>query len=369
MTECERLLAQMGSNPKGPVPNWEFGYWDTTLPSWHEQGLPKEIDTPQKAYEYFGLEGPHFRDGYFVSGGKTRLCPTFEKRSLGIEDGIETFLDADGVKYQVFAEGASSIPHYLDYPIKGRADWEERYKPRLSTGTPARYVETDWSAARAAFKQSGRPVCLHMDSYVGYLRNLMGFEAFAMLPYDDPELLEEMVDALTQIKERVIDRLAGNIEVDLAMHWDDICYKAGPSMSPAAFEEIVVPRMKRVNDRLRNELGAKLISVDSDGDFLALADLWIEAGVNVLMPCEVDSGMDINALQERFGGRCGFFGGIQKKALLGGPKAIEKELERVLPAVRRGGYLPHLDHLCPGNVTLANYQFYIQAKRDILGCS
>ena len=44
-------------------------------------------------------------------------------------------------------------------------------------------------------------------------------------------------------------------------------------------------------------------------------------------------------------------------------------LRRVLPAVKRGGYIPHLDHGCPANVTLENYKYYIRMKREILGCA
>lgn len=365
----ERFFVQMGSNPSGiQIPNWEFGYWETTLEKWHQQGLPSEINTTGKAYEYFGIEGFHFGDGFYIPGGNCRLDPPFEQRSLGVENGIETFLDNDGVKFARFAEGQSTIPHYLDYPVKCRADWETNYKSRLSPDSPERYPDPDWDTVNTSFVKSGKPVCLYLDSYVGYIRNLMGFEAFSLLPYDDPALLEEMVETLTQIKERMIDRIAGKIRVDMVHYWEDICYNAGPIISPAAFQEIVVPRMKRVNDRLRKELGVKFISLDSDGNFLRLIGGWIESGVNVLMPCEVDSGMDIIMLQERYSGRCGFHGGVQKKALIAGPEAIEKELQRVLPAVRNGGYIPHLDHCCPANVTLANYKFYLQAKREILGC-
>ncbi len=48
MNMRERLFAQMGRNPLVLVPNWEFTYWETTLPEWHKQGLPQEIDTTVK---------------------------------------------------------------------------------------------------------------------------------------------------------------------------------------------------------------------------------------------------------------------------------------------------------------------------------
>lgn len=368
MNKREIFLSQMGPSPRGPVPNWEFGFWNTTLSAWHRQGLPAEIVTADQAYDWFGIEGPHFGHGFFLPSANLRLAPPFPERSLGFSAGTETRVDGDGVTYAAMAEGGDTIPHYLDYPVKTRADWEERYKPRLDAETPARWPDPDWDRVRAGFEASGKPVCLYLDSFAGYLRNLMGFEAFAMLAYDDPDLLEDMVETLTRIKHRWIDRLAGRIRVDLAHYWEDICYNAGPMLAPDTFRRVVVPRMREVNDRLRRELGVSYISVDCDGDFSALLDPWLDAGANVLMPCEVDAGMDILALQKSHGERCGFMGGIQKKALIEGPAAIDAELRRVLPAVRRGGYLPHLDHGCPANVPLANYQHYLRGKREILGC-
>ncbi len=368
MTQRERFFSQMSANPTLPCPNWEFTYWETTLSEWHKQGLPKDVDTTIKAYRHFGIEGCHFGEGFQIPGGDLRLAPPFESKFLGMEDGVAVHVDGDGVKFAEIAEGQITIPHYLDYPVKSRRDWEERYKPRLDPDTPGRFADPDWDAVKRSFELSGKPVCLYLDSYIGYLRNLMGFEAFSMLPYDDLDLFEEMVETLTVIKERLIGRIAGKIQVDMVHFWEDICYNAGPIVQPQAFHDIVVPRMKRVNNRLRKELGVKYISLDCDGNFLALMDGWLDAGVNILMPCEVDAGMDILMLQERYGDRCGFHGGIQKKALIEGPAAIERELRRVQPAVRRGGYIPHLDHGCPANVPLENYVSYLKMKREMLGC-
>ncbi|HEY3376121.1 MAG TPA: uroporphyrinogen decarboxylase family protein [Armatimonadota bacterium] len=369
LTMRERFFAQMGANPRVPVPNWEFGYWETTLAGWHGQGLTTDVNDASSAYAHFGIEGFHFAPGYYIPGGNLRLCPAFAPRFLGVQDGRELLVDEDGVTYMRFHEGQNTIPHYLDYPVKDRASWEADFKWRLAPDAPGRFPEVDWDAVRQRFADSGNPVCLYLDSYVGYLRNLMGFENFAMLAYDDPELFEEMVETLTQLKEAMLDRLAGKIAIDMVHHWEDICFNTGPIIAPALFREIVVPRMKRVNDRLREEFGCRYFSLDCDGNFLALIEGWLDAGINILMPCEVDAGMDIQQLQARYGERCGFHGGIQKKALLEGPDAIREELTRVLPAVTRGGYLPHLDHACPANVPLANYAYYLRMKREMLGCA
>lgn len=369
MTVRQRVLQQLAPNPTMPSPNWEFGFWEATLTAWHEQGLPREIDDQIKAHRYFGVGNPHFGAGYFLpTGAALRLCPGLPARSLGIQDGQELLIDADGVKFTQLQEGARTIPHYVDHTLKGRKEWEEIFKPRLDPRTLGRFPTVDWDAVNRDFDERGFPRFIFIDGFMGYLRNLMGFEAFAMLPYDDPGLFEDMVETLTRIKEALLDTLSGRVKFEMAFMWEDICYNAGPIVNPTVFEEIVVPRIKRVADRLRAEFVCPYVGVDCDGNFLALMEGWRKAGVNLLSPCEVDSGMDILMLQERYGDWCGFFGGIQKKALIEGPAAIDAELKRVLPAVRQGGYIPHLDHSCPANVPMENYRYYVKRKHEILGC-
>ena len=58
-------------------------------------------------------------------------------------------------------------------------------------------------------------------------------------------------------------------------------------------------------------------------------------------------------------------GGVDKMALLKGPKEIERELLRIRPVVEEGGFVPHVDHRCPADVTLENYKFYLKLKRQM----
>jgi len=85
------------------------------------------------------------------------------------------------------------------------------------------------------------------------------------------------------------------------------------------------------------------------------------------VPLEVQAGMDVNRLQERYGRHCVWMQGVHKSLLAGGRAAIATELERVKPAVLRGGYIPMLDHNIPAEVSLRNYIDYLNLKRDILG--
>jgi uroporphyrinogen decarboxylase len=42
-------------------------------------------------------------------------------------------------------------------------------------------------------------------------------------------------------------------------------------------------------------------------------------------------------------------------------------MERLAPLVEQGGFIPHVDHRCPPDVTFENYLYYLDAKKRILG--
>ena len=62
-----------------------------------------------------------------------------------------------------------------------------------------------------------------------------------------------------------------------------------------------------------------------------------------------------------------FLGGIDKRALAIGPSAIDRELERVWPAVEKGRYIPDLDHLVPDDVSWENYCYYTEKLKRLVG--
>ena len=58
-------------------------------------------------------------------------------------------------------------------------------------------------------------------------------------------------------------------------------------------------------------------------------------------------------------------GGVDKKALIEGPKAIDRELNRIKTTVEEGGYIPHVDHRVPPDVSLRNYLYYLKKKKEV----
>jgi len=50
--------------------------------------------------------------------------------------------------------------------------------------------------------------------------------------YDDPGLIEDMIEQVLYLETEVIKRVLKDIKVQQVSFWEDMCYKAGPLISP-----------------------------------------------------------------------------------------------------------------------------------------
>jgi len=156
------------------------------------------------------------------------------------------------------------------------------------------------------------------------------------------------------------------VELDFASWWEDMCFNKGPLISPRMFDEFMVPRYKKITDFLKQH-GVTINIVDCDGNINELVPLWLKAGVNCMFPLEIAAGSKPEVLREKYGREVLLMGGIDKRALAAGKEAIDRELEKIPPLIEQGGYIPHVDHRVPPDVSYENYLYYIKRKREIIG--
>jgi len=129
----------------------------------------------------------------------------------------------------------------------------------------------------------------------------------------------------------------------------------------------MMPRYRQITDLLHN-YDIDIIFVDSDGNINKLIPLWLECGVNGFWPLEVAAGMDAVALRKEYGKGAILAGNMDKRALLKGKEAIREEVMTKLPLLlESGGYFPSVDHLVPPDVTLENFQYFINTMREVAG--
>ncbi len=344
------------------VPIWEFlGYWPDTIRKWYSEGLPYYVGGPMPLYEYLDLDPCPFWN--FLIPLDFGPIPRFVSKTLEEDERYRICISSEGIKMKILKKGAS-MPTFLEHPVRNREDWE-RYKERFDPHDPRRYP-LDWSEELIeVLNERSEPVGLWFTSFFGLARNLMGLKRALIAFVRDHEFLKEIFDFWTEFYFEVTKDVVKNVKVDFLYMWEDMAYNKGPHISPKTFRDVILPYYIKVISHFKH-YGVQVFIVDSDGNVDLLIPLFIEAGVNLILPLEVNAGMDVIELREKYGKRIAFIGNINKVALKEGKESIDKELERKLPLVKEGGFIPCVDHGVPLDVPLKNYLYYINQLKDRL---
>ncbi|MCS7120647.1 MAG: uroporphyrinogen decarboxylase family protein [Nitrososphaerota archaeon] len=359
MNHRERFLRCMHFKEVDRVPDYEFGYWEETIYRWHKEGLPTHLRTNRDVELYLKLEGWDCGEWLPIHSG---FWPSLPQRVIKREGDRETVSDGMGGIF-IRSINSSTPPHYIRYPLKNRNDWE-KLKPFLDPETPGRFP-LNWDEMVEHYRDRDYPLAIRIGSLYGWLRDWMGVEGISIALYRDPDWVAEMMDTLVNLWISIIRKALKSVRVDCATWWEDMCYSRGPFISVRHFEEFMVPRYKKVTSVLK-EYGVDINILDCDGDITLLVPGWLEAGINCMFPVEVRF-TDIYKLRERFGHKIMFMGAVDKFALISGEKAINKELERLTPLLKDGGYIPMVDHRCPPEVSFSTYLYYLRKKREWIG--
>jgi uroporphyrinogen decarboxylase len=244
-------------------------------------------------------------------------------------------------------------------------DWNEVKRERFRIDDPDRIVNIE-NLKNIYPEDRDYPLGVWTGSMIGKIRDMLTFEGLAYAIYDYPEMVEDMVETACQMVENFLDQVLPYFNFDYAAGWEDIAYKGGPIISLRFFEDVVVPRYKRIGDKLHNHK-IDLWYTDCDGDVRALLPGFLESGINCLFPFEVNGCAHPGELLETWGKDLRIMGGVDKIQLGKGRKAINTYLDSLVPLVKRGGYIPFCDHRCPPNVDPDDYLYYLDLKQEMFG--
>ncbi len=371
MNDRERFWRFANFQPLDRLPFWAdwLGPWYR----WREEGLPVGPDMDddhlkQWSLDYFGFEGM-----YSVFWGHPRVpveigpYPTFEKEVFEETQDYTVYRSGNGVIMRQFKFQDESVhsTQFVEYPIKSRADWVKYRDERLDSHAPGRYpAPTEWEALKKRWAKRENVISIDGGSFYGFLRDWIGFERLSYWVYDNPSLVQEMMETLADFFIQVLEKAVKEVEIDFAMFWEDMCYKTGPLLSPAMFRKFMLPCYQNVTRFLR-EHGVQLSWVDCDGNIEALLPLWLEGGVRGFYPLEVASSMDAGKLRKQYGQKILLWGNVDKRALIQGPRAIDAELARLVPVIEQGGFIPLVDHAVPDDVPLSHYLYYLDQRKRL----
>jgi hypothetical protein len=356
MTDRELFVKIMHYEKVDRMPILHWGGWPETKVEWLRQGMPVDANE----CKFLNVTRSHM-----LMGTSVGLYPGFAEQVIEETTEYKIIRQSDGVIAQHW-KTKSCIPHFIDFTIKGTdgTGWDE-YKKRLQPDP--RRINLFGSPAEEAVvaKNATCPVAVNTGSLMGCLRDWMGVENLAYMCYDNLDLLKEMCNTLTDLIVWGLDQFLPTVKVDLGWGWEDICFRSGPLIYPDIFKEVVAPNHQRIANTLRTH-GVDLYLVDCDGLVDALLPHWLDSGVNIMFPLEIGAWKaDPADYRKRFGKNLRFYGGIDKLEIAKGRAAIDAEIQKQLPLMREGGFVPLPDHLIVPGTTLADYQYYLEQMRKI----
>ena len=360
MTDRDRYVrCLLGQEVDRPPFMTVFGPWGTAWNRWRREGAP--FETWGEAAASFGFDAG--RQTIPVNAGP---CPARQTQVLEESDEFVIWVDTWGIKRRN-PKDHESMSEFLEFPVKDWDDWRAYKRRWLDPAHPDR-LAGDWRTTVADWTARGVPIGLGNFPDVGVfgsLRWLLGDEECLISFYTQPDLVRDIMNSMTDIYVRVFDAVASEVLVDELHIWEDMSGRQGPLISPAHWEEFMGPCYRRLRD-LAERHGIPLMSVDTDGNPNLIVPPMMRNGVNVLYPLEVAAGCDINPMQAQYPS-LGMLGGFDKRAIAKGAAAIDAELARIAPAVRRGRYIPTPDHLIPDDVAWENYRYFATALKRLVG--
>lgn len=205
---------------------------------------------------------------------------------------------------------------------------------------------------------------LHLEGFFWTVRELMNFEPVLYAFYDQPELLHDINDFICWVYKEKAMKVIDILQPDVVYFNEDLSGVNGPLISPDTFDEFVGAYYKELIPMMK-ERGVGNVIVDTDGEFEALIPNFIAAGVDGFLPMDVNAGMDIVKIRQKFP-KLKFIGGYNKLEIAKGQDAIDAEFERILPVIRGGGYIPGADHQVPPSASLENYMYYIKRLTEVM---
>ncbi|HID95886.1 MAG TPA: hypothetical protein EYP53_07510 [Candidatus Latescibacteria bacterium] len=373
MNKRERYRETLLFGKPDKIPFSPGGPRESTLATWHQQGLPEGASYYEALLDILGIEQEP-QEPRVDLGVSFQMIPKFEEKVLEHRDGhyvVQDWMGAiteisDQYDYTYIRSAKDFVTRkWHKFPVENHKDWEEM-KRRFDPKAPGRYPE-DFEQRCERLKNRDYVVSFGFNGPFWQLREWCGFENLCMLMMDDPDFVQEMIDFWAGFVSRTMAPILEKVEVDSVCISEDMAYKGHSMISPRMVRQFLLPTYDRWVSEIKAS-GCPLVSMDSDGYIGELIPIWIEAGINCCQPVEVAAGNDIVEYRKRYGNRMAYIGGIDKRALAKGGRAMEREVMRVVPPLLKdGGFIPGCDHGVPPDISWPDYVEYSKLLAELTG--
>ncbi len=370
MTPLDRFHACMNYSPVDRVPNHEVGVWTQTKQRWREEGLAAD----ELHWDWFVGEARWDLDPREYIDVGTGMVPGFEVQVISREGETEIIRGANGVTTKALITGTvdgmrASMDEFIGFPVSTPADFQD-LKRRFRPSSPVRYPAYWQQFQLPGWGLRQHPLILGRNcSILGYYwraREWMGTENLSYAWYDEPAMMHEMMEFITDFTIEVTRPfLAAGVKPDYVFINEDLSMKNGPLLSPDCYRTFILPELKKLVAWFKSQ-GVRWVVIDTDGNCELVIPPFMEAGVDAIWPLERASDMDPLDIRKKFGRDLRLWGGVDKRELAKDPAAIDAHLRTFQPLIAEGGFIPTVDHLVPPDVSLANFEHYMRRKHQLL---
>ena len=324
MNQRERFLNVMNFKPVDRLPMIEWaGWWDKTILRFISEGVPDMPIREDIKHEYFGLD---------------RLK--------------QYWIKPRGRGYYQLSDEIKKVTDDESY---------ERLKPYLYDKYRAQVAVEDAKQYKKMHDDGDLVMWITVDGFFYFPRTLFGIEEHLFAFYDKPELMHRMNQDQADFINYIIDEVSETIQPDFMTFAEDMSYNLGPMLSEEMFDEFLLPYYRQTVPRVE-EAGIIPI-VDTDGQLEAMIPWLKRAGIRGALPLERKAGVDINRVRKNYPDFL-IIGAYDKMVMSVSEQAMREEFERLLPAMRSGGYIPSVDHQTPPEVSLDNYRTYLKLLEE-----
>jgi hypothetical protein len=319
-----KVLAGERPEDRLPVVEWAT-WWDQTIRRWEGEGLPAGM-SKSDIKRYFGQD----MDYQFWFGQPDNDAPRPAHHGAP--------------RIATMAEYEAALPHL--YP------------------EPFRFDGGEWPRAIAEQAAGDAVIWFTVSGFFWWPRTLLGIEGHLFAFYDQPELMHRINRDQVAFIRRCIDAICAVCTPDFMTFGEDMSYNHGPMIGKDLYDEFMAPYYREIVPLLR-ERGITVI-IDSDGGVEPLIPWFEEVGIEGILPLERMAGVDVTRIRAKHPD-WRMIGGYDKTVMHLGEDAVRAEFDRLLPAMRTGGFIPSIDHQTPPGVSLAQYREYLALLWEYAG--